>query len=144
MAIDRGLKHLSDAVALGCGGSYYRFGVAAVVKRTGPADWGERAAVVTMVERLVKIGLVRRIPTPADRRKKLLVVSDEGKVMYGKVRTEADAMGKNPGGCGCPRNASGHVNTRESPQFHGKTDLNRRTLRVSKGAMTRRHKAFHF
>lgn len=54
----------------------------------------EGATVVTMVDRLVKIGLVRRIPTPADRRKKLLVVTDEGKARYEKVRPEADALGK--------------------------------------------------
>ncbi len=54
----------------------------------------EGATIVTMVDRLVKTGLVQRVPTLVDRRKKLLVLTAHGKELYEKVRSEADALGE--------------------------------------------------
>lgn len=95
MAIDRRLKYLglsqaSWVAVAAIAGAESPLSQSELAQRLGV----EGATVVTMVDRLVKIGLVLRIPTPADRRKKLLVVTDEGKALYEKVRTEADALGK--------------------------------------------------
>lgn len=95
MAIDRRLKYLGLSQA-----SWVA--VAAIAGAKTPLSQSELAqflgvegaTIVTMVDRLVKIGLVQRLPTPADRRKKLLVVTADGKALYEKVRSEADALGK--------------------------------------------------
>ncbi|TKI08176.1 MarR family winged helix-turn-helix transcriptional regulator [Martelella alba] len=94
-AIDRRLKYLGLSQA-----SWVA--VAAIASAPSPLSQSELAQVlgvegatiVTMVDRLVKTGLVQRIPTSADRRKKLLIVTADGKALYVKVRSEADAIGK--------------------------------------------------
>ena len=94
-AIDRRLKYLGLSQA-----SWVA--VAAIAGAQSPLSQSELAqilgvegaTIVTMVDRLVKTGLVQRIPTLADRRKKLLVVTADGKALYEKVRSEADAIGK--------------------------------------------------
>ncbi|XBS68275.1 MarR family transcriptional regulator [Acerihabitans sp. KWT182] len=95
MAIDRRLKYLGLSQA-----SWVA--VAAIAGAKDPLSQSELAqflgvegaTIVTMVDRLVKTGLVRREPTLADRRKKLLVVTADGKALYEKVRSEADALGQ--------------------------------------------------
>jgi len=95
MAIDRRLKYLGLSQA-----SWVA--VAAIASAQTPLSQSELAqylsvegaTVVTMVDRLVKTGLVQRVPTLADRRKKLLVVTADGKALYEKVRSEADALGE--------------------------------------------------
>ncbi|WP_413730951.1 MarR family winged helix-turn-helix transcriptional regulator [Sodalis sp. RH22] len=95
MAIDRRLKYLGLSQA-----SWVA--VAAIAGAQSPLSQSELAlilgvegaTIVSMIDRLVKLDLVQRIPTAQDRRKKLLVVTAEGKVLYEKVRMEADAIGK--------------------------------------------------
>jgi MarR family transcriptional regulator for hemolysin len=95
MAIDRRLKYLGLSQA-----SWVA--VAAIAGAQTPLSQSELAqilgvegaTIVTMVDRLVKTGLVQRIATLSDRRKKLLVVTAQGKDLYEKVRSEADALGK--------------------------------------------------
>jgi len=95
MAIDRRLKYLGLSQA-----SWVA--VAAIAGAQSPLSQSELAqilgvegaTIVTMVDRLVKTGLVQRIATLSDRRKKLLVVTAQGKDLYEKVRSEADALGK--------------------------------------------------
>lgn len=95
MAIDRRLKYLGLSQA-----SWVA--VAAIAGAQSPLSQSELAqilgvegaTIVSMVDRLVKLDLVKRVPTSVDRRKKLVVVTDAGKVLYEKVRMEADAIGK--------------------------------------------------
>lgn len=95
MAIDRRLKYLGMSQA-----SWVA--VAAIAGAQSPLSQSELAqilgvegaTIVSMVDRLVKLDLVQRIPTAQDRRKKLLVVTIEGKALYEKVRMEADAIGR--------------------------------------------------
>ncbi|NDL62473.1 MarR family winged helix-turn-helix transcriptional regulator [Acerihabitans arboris] len=95
MAIDRRLKYLGLSQA-----SWVA--VAAIAGAQSPLSQSELAqilgvegaTIVSMVDRLVKLDLVQRIPTAQDRRKKLLVVTVAGKALYEKVRMEADAIGK--------------------------------------------------
>ncbi|QWA08972.1 MarR family transcriptional regulator [Sodalis ligni] len=95
MAIDRRLKYLGLSQA-----SWVA--VAAIAGAQTPLSQSELAqflgvegaTIVTMVDRLVKTGLVQRVPTLADRRKKLLVVTADGRALYEKVRSEADALGE--------------------------------------------------
>jgi MarR family transcriptional regulator for hemolysin len=54
----------------------------------------EGATMVSMVDRLVKAGLVRREPSTTDRRIKHVVLTEAGNRLYGKVRTEAAAVRK--------------------------------------------------
>jgi len=95
MAIDRRLKYLGLSQA-----SWVA--VAAIASAPAPLSQSELAqllgvegaTIVSMVDRLVKLDLVQRVPTQTDRRKKLLVVTAQGKALYEKVRSEADAIGK--------------------------------------------------
>ena len=50
----------------------------------------EAATMVSMLDRLAKAGLVLREASPGDRRVKLIVLTDEGKQLYAKVKKEAD------------------------------------------------------
>ncbi|MDU6411397.1 MAG: MarR family transcriptional regulator [Yersiniaceae bacterium] len=52
----------------------------------------EGATVVSMIDKLVRQGLVERVMTPEDRRKRLLVVTEAGQAMYRQVKGEADAL----------------------------------------------------
>ncbi len=95
MAIDRRLKYLGLSQA-----SWVA--VAAIASAPSPLSQSELAqllgvegaTIVSMVDRLVKLDLVQRVPTQADRRKKLLLATAQGKALYEKVRSEADAIGK--------------------------------------------------
>jgi MarR family transcriptional regulator for hemolysin len=52
----------------------------------------EPATMVSMVDRLVKAGLVVREPSTHDRRIKLVVLTAAGLQLYGKVKAEADVF----------------------------------------------------
>lgn len=52
----------------------------------------EDATLVSMLDRLVKAGFVRRQPSDTDRRVKLILLTDAGQQVYQSVRTEADAF----------------------------------------------------
>jgi MarR family transcriptional regulator for hemolysin len=52
----------------------------------------EGPSVVSMVDRLEGAGLVLRAPCPTDRRVKLVHLTAEGRALYAKVRTQADAF----------------------------------------------------
>jgi MarR family transcriptional regulator for hemolysin len=54
----------------------------------------EAATMVAMIDRLVKAGLVTREPSTHDRRVKLVVLTEAGVQLYGKVKAEADAFRK--------------------------------------------------
>ncbi|MEO7497725.1 MAG: MarR family transcriptional regulator [Massilia sp.] len=50
----------------------------------------EGPTVVAMIDRLMKNALVLRVPSPLDRRVKLIELTDAGRALYGKVKAEAD------------------------------------------------------
>jgi MarR family transcriptional regulator for hemolysin len=52
----------------------------------------EGATMVAMVDRLVKSGLVVRVPSTTDRRVKRVVLTTAGSLLYDKVRAEAAAF----------------------------------------------------
>lgn len=89
-ALDRRLKYLGVSQA-----SWMTIAVAA--KAPTPLSQSELAdklavegaTMVTMIDRLVKAGLVLREPSTTDRRVKRIVLTDAGNQLYGKVRNEA-------------------------------------------------------
>jgi MarR family transcriptional regulator for hemolysin len=52
----------------------------------------EGATMVSMVDRLVKAGLVVREPSTIDRRVKRVVLTEAGNRLYAKVKAEAEAF----------------------------------------------------
>jgi MarR family transcriptional regulator for hemolysin len=92
-ALDRRLKYLGLSQA-----SWMTIAVAA--KAAAPLSQSELAdrlavegaTMVSMVDRLVKAGLVNREPSTTDRRVKRIVLTDAGNLLYGKVRAEATAF----------------------------------------------------
>ncbi len=54
----------------------------------------EGPSVVSLVDRLVKAGLVERAPSETDRRIKHVVLTEAGQQLYAKVKTAADAYRK--------------------------------------------------
>ncbi len=52
----------------------------------------EAATMVAMIDRLVKAELVVREPSVHDRRVKLVVLTDAGIQLYGKVKAEAEVF----------------------------------------------------
>lgn len=52
----------------------------------------EEASVVPLVDRLVKQQLLARVQPKEDRRKRLLVLTEQGGVAFGAVKTQADAL----------------------------------------------------
>jgi MarR family transcriptional regulator for hemolysin len=92
-ALDRRLKYLGLSQA-----SWMTIAVAA--KAAAPLSQSELAdrlavegaTMVSMVDRLVKAGLVNREPSTTDRRVKRIVLTDAGNSLYGKVRAETTAF----------------------------------------------------
>ncbi|MES2129823.1 MAG: MarR family transcriptional regulator [Pseudomonadota bacterium] len=92
-ALDRRLKHL------GVGQASW-MAIAMVAKSKQALAQNELAnllgveapTMVAMVDRLVKLGLVRRVASETDRRVKQIVLTDDGLALYAKVKTEADAF----------------------------------------------------
>ncbi|HEV6968255.1 MarR family winged helix-turn-helix transcriptional regulator [Roseateles sp.] len=91
-AIDRRLKDL------GVGQAGW-LAIANVAKSNEPLSQIELAnrlgvegpSVVALVDRLVKAGLVQRVPSETDRRIKHVVLTEAGRQLYAKVKTAADA-----------------------------------------------------
>ncbi|MCE4539197.1 MarR family transcriptional regulator [Pelomonas sp. P7] len=91
-AIDRRLKDL------GVGQAGW-LAIANVAKSKEPLSQIELAnrlgvegpSVVALVDRLVKAGLVQRVPSETDRRIKHVVLTEAGRQLYAKVKTAADA-----------------------------------------------------
>lgn len=52
----------------------------------------EDASVVPLIDRLVKQQLVERIQPEDDRRKRMLHVTEEGNLLYQKLKVQADAL----------------------------------------------------
>src|ERR1700681_217016 len=92
-ALDRRLKYLGLSQA-----SWMTIAVAA--KASTPLSQSELAdrlavegaTLVSMVDRLVKAGLVNREPSMTDRRVKRIVLTQCGNLLYDKVRAEATAF----------------------------------------------------
>jgi MarR family transcriptional regulator for hemolysin len=94
-ALDRRLKNL------GVGQAGW-MAIAVIAKASQPLSQTELAhslavedpTMVTMIDRLVKAGLVSRVLSESDRRVKLVVLTKAGTQLYAKVKTEADAFRK--------------------------------------------------
>ena len=92
-ALDRRLKYLGVSQA-----SWLTIAVIAKAHRPlSQSELADRLAVegatmVSMVDRLVKAGLVVREPSPTDRRVKRIVLTPAGNLLYDKVRAEAGAF----------------------------------------------------
>jgi MarR family transcriptional regulator for hemolysin len=92
-ALDRRLKYLGVSQA-----SWLTIAVAA--KASEPLSQSELAdrlavegaSMVAMIDRLVKAGLVVRVPSATDRRIKRVVLTPAGTVLYDRVRAEAAAF----------------------------------------------------
>jgi len=92
-AIDRRLKYLGVSQA-----SWTT--IATIAKTDAPMSQIElanklgieAATMVTMIDRLSKAGLILREASPVDRRVKLIVLTEEGKALYAKVKHEADVF----------------------------------------------------
>ena len=90
-ALDRRLKDL------GVGQAGW-MAIAVIAKASPPLSQTELAhklavedpTMVAMIDRLVKAGLVSRVPSQTDRRVKLIVLTTAGQQLHKKVRTEAD------------------------------------------------------
>ena len=52
----------------------------------------ESATIVPLINRLVTLGLVERVTTDRDKRKRLLVVTDQGQALFEQVKTVADDL----------------------------------------------------
>lgn len=93
LAIDKRLKHL------GIGQSGW-ITIAMVAK--APEALSQRAladlvgvegpSMVSMLDRLERDGLVERVPSPTDRRVKLVQLTDAGRKVFDEVRKEANAF----------------------------------------------------
>ncbi len=94
-AVDRRLKHL--------GLSQASWTTIAVVAKAGEPlpqiELANRvgiepATMVATIDRLVKVGLLMREPSPCDRRVKLVVLTPTGIDLFDKVKAEADVLRK--------------------------------------------------
>ncbi|KOC90501.1 MarR family winged helix-turn-helix transcriptional regulator [Winslowiella iniecta] len=52
----------------------------------------EEASVVPLIDRLVRKNLVQRVQPEEDRRKRLLLVTEQGSEVFRRVKIEADAL----------------------------------------------------
>jgi MarR family transcriptional regulator, transcriptional regulator for hemolysin len=93
LAIDKRLKHL------GIGQSGWMT-IAMIAK--APAPLSQRAladlvgvegpSMVSMLDRLERDGLVERVPSPTDRRVKLVQLTEAGRTVFAEVKKEAGAF----------------------------------------------------
>jgi MarR family transcriptional regulator for hemolysin len=93
LALDRRLKHL--------GVSQASWLTIAVVARADSApsqsELAERlgvegATMVAMIDRLVRVGLVIRVPSVTDRRVKKVALTENGTRLYASLKAEADTF----------------------------------------------------
>lgn len=93
LAVDRRLKDLGMSQA-----SWLTVAVAAKSKTPlSQSELAQRvgvegATMVAMLDRLAKAGLLVRVPSDTDRRVKRVQLTPQGMQLYGKVRTEGDAV----------------------------------------------------
>ncbi|ELY2743629.1 MarR family transcriptional regulator, partial [Cronobacter turicensis] len=93
LAMDRRLKGLGMSQA-----SWVA--VAAIARNATPLSQGElaqqlgveSATLVPLLNRLVEQHLIERVTPPGDRRKRLLVATDQGQALFEKVKVEADSL----------------------------------------------------
>ncbi|WP_049178266.1 MarR family winged helix-turn-helix transcriptional regulator, partial [Klebsiella variicola] len=52
----------------------------------------ESPTIVPLINRLVALGLVERVTTASDKRKRLLVATEQGMALYEQVKTVADDL----------------------------------------------------
>jgi len=52
----------------------------------------EEASVVSLVDRLVKQQLIARVQPPEDRRKRLLLLTEQGELAFTQVKQQADTL----------------------------------------------------
>lgn len=91
LALDRRLKHLGVSQA-----SWLTIAVAA--RANSPLSQSELAyrlgvegaTMVAMIDRLVRAGLVIRVPSETDRRVKKVDLTENGKRLYESLKAEAD------------------------------------------------------
>lgn len=92
-ALDRRIRYLGVSQA-----SWLT--IAVLAKSGGPLSQSELAdrlavegaTMVSMIDRLVKAGLVVREPSTIDRRVKRVVLTPAGNALYAKVKAEAEAF----------------------------------------------------
>jgi MarR family transcriptional regulator for hemolysin len=95
LAMDRRLKHLGVSQA-----SWMTITAAAKAQRPlSQSDLAEHlgvegATMVSMIDRLVKAGLVLREPSKMDRRVKRVVLTEAGNRVFESVKSEAAALRK--------------------------------------------------
>lgn len=93
LALDRRLKHLGVSQA-----SWLTIAVVARassdLSQSELADklGVEGATMVAMIDRLVKAGLVIRVPSSTDRRVKKVALTEDGKRLYESLKAEADTF----------------------------------------------------
>ena len=93
LAVDRRLKDLGMSQATWVA-------VAAIARNEQPLSQSElaqelgveSATVVPLINKLVEHGLVERILTERDKRKRLLIATDKGMDLFHQVKTAADAL----------------------------------------------------
>ncbi|HBS1667371.1 MarR family winged helix-turn-helix transcriptional regulator [Klebsiella quasipneumoniae] len=93
LAVNRRLKNLGLSQA-----SWVA--VAAIARHHQPLSQSELAqelgvespTIVPLINRLVALGLVERVTTDRDKRKRLLVVTDQGQALFEQVKTVADDL----------------------------------------------------
>ena len=74
--------------------------VAAIARQPQPLSQSELAqelgvespTIVPLINRLVALGLVERVTTASDKRKRLLVATEQGMALYEQVKTVADDL----------------------------------------------------
>ena len=74
--------------------------VAAIARQPQPLSQSELAqelgvespTIVPLLNRLVALGLVERVTTASDKRKRLLVATEQGMALYVQVKTVADDL----------------------------------------------------
>jgi MarR family transcriptional regulator for hemolysin len=93
LALDRRLKHLGVSQA-----SWLTIAVVArassLLSQSELADrlGVEGATMVAMIDRLVRAGLVLRVPSETDRRVKKVDLTESGKRLYENLKAEADTF----------------------------------------------------
>ena len=93
LALDRRLKHLGVSQA-----SWLT--IAVVARASSPLSQSELAdrlgvegaTMVAMIDRLVRAGLVIRVPSATDRRVKQVDLTENGKRLYENLKAEADTF----------------------------------------------------
>jgi MarR family transcriptional regulator for hemolysin len=93
LALDRRLKHLGVSQASWLTIAVIARASAALSQSEIAEKLGvEGATMVAMIDRLVKAGLVTRVPSMTDRRVKQVALTENGTLLYDSVKAEADTF----------------------------------------------------